>query len=136
MLIPLLADKYLLIAPDYPGFGHRDAPPPETFSYTFEHLSEYMGKFMEQLGLARYSLYFQDYGGPMGFRLAIAPPGRVTALIIQNAVVHIEGCRKHWTSERRSGKTVQRMRKSCGRRFSPPTWHAGVMPTTFIMQSG
>jgi len=95
-LIPLLADKYRLIAPDYPGFGHSDAPSPETFSYTFDHLADCVDKLTEQLGLTRYALYLQDYGGPIGFRLAVAHPERITALIIQNAVVHLEGLSEAW----------------------------------------
>lgn len=95
-LIPLLADSYRVIAPDYPGFGHSDAPPPERFSYTFDRLADYVNKFTEQLGLTRYALYLQDYGGPIGFRLALAHPERVTALIIQNAVAHLEGLSEAW----------------------------------------
>lgn len=95
-LIPRLADKYRLIAPDYPGFGHSDAPPPESFTYTFDHLADCMEKFVAHLGLTCYALYLQDYGGPIGFRLALAHPDRVTALIIQNAVVHLEGLAEAW----------------------------------------
>ncbi len=95
-LIPLLADKYHLIAPDHPGFGHSDAPPPERFSYTFDHLAGCVDKLTEQLGISRYALYLQDYGGPIGFRLAAAHPERVTALIIQNAVAHKEGLSEAW----------------------------------------
>ncbi len=95
-LIPLLADSYRVIAPDYPGFGHSDAPLPERFSYTFDRLADYVNKFTEQLGLTRYALYLQDYGGPIGFRLALAHPERVTALIIQNAVAHLEGLSEAW----------------------------------------
>ncbi len=95
-LIPLLADSYRVIAPDHPGFGHSDAPPPERFSYTFDRLADYVNKFTEQLGLTRYALYLQDYGGPIGFRLALAHPERVTALIIQNAVAHLEGLSEAW----------------------------------------
>jgi pimeloyl-ACP methyl ester carboxylesterase len=96
-LIPLLADKYHLVAPDYPGFGHSDAPPPEQFAYTFDHLADCVDKFAEQLGLSRYALYLQDYGGPVGFRLAASHPERIAALIIQNAVVHLEGLSDAWT---------------------------------------
>jgi len=95
-LLPLLADEFHVIAPDYPGFGHSDSPSPETFSYTFDHLAQCVGKFIEQLGLSRYALYVQDYGGPIGFRLAAAHPERVMALIIQNAVIHLEGLSEAW----------------------------------------
>ncbi|MFZ6769978.1 alpha/beta fold hydrolase [Undibacterium sp. Di26W] len=96
-LIPLLADKYHVIAPDYPGFGHSDAPPPDKFAYTFQHLAGCVDKFTEQIGITSYALYLQDYGGPIGFWLAVAHPERVTALIIQNAVVHLEGLSEAWT---------------------------------------
>ena len=96
-LIPLLAGQYHLIAPDYPGFGHSDAPSPDTFAYTFDHLAVCVAQLLDQLGVTRYALYLQDYGGPVGFRLAVAHPERVTALIIQNAVVHLEGLSDAWT---------------------------------------
>jgi pimeloyl-ACP methyl ester carboxylesterase len=96
-LFPLLSSKYRLIAPDYPGFGQSDAPSPEEFLYTFDHLSDCMEKFLAEINIPQYTLYLQDYGGPVGFRLAVAHPERVTALIIQNAVVHIEGLSDSWT---------------------------------------
>jgi pimeloyl-ACP methyl ester carboxylesterase len=73
-LLTRLADAFHLIAPDYPGFGHSDAPDPAGFAYTFDHLAEIIGRFTEQLGLGRYTLFMQDYGGPIGFRLATAHP--------------------------------------------------------------
>jgi pimeloyl-ACP methyl ester carboxylesterase len=90
-LIPLLADRYHLVAPDYPGFGYSDAPSPERFAYTFDHLADVTEKFTDALGLHRYALYMQDYGGPVGFRLAVRHPERVSALIVQNANAYDEG---------------------------------------------
>jgi pimeloyl-ACP methyl ester carboxylesterase len=90
-LIPLLADRFHLVAPDYPGFGNSDAPPPDTFAYTFDHFVHVIDHFTQALGLTRYTLYMQDYGGPVGFRLALAHPERVTSLIVQNAVAHEAG---------------------------------------------
>ncbi|WP_249132771.1 MULTISPECIES: alpha/beta fold hydrolase [unclassified Bradyrhizobium] len=90
-LIPLLADRYHIVAPDYPGFGHSDAPPPDEFDYTFDNIAHVMNRLTEVLGLHRYALYVADYGGPVGFRLAIAHPERIAALIIQNAVAHDDG---------------------------------------------
>jgi len=87
-LLTRLADEFHLVAPDYPGFGHSDAPDPAGFAYTFDHLAEITGRFTEQLGLDRYTLFVQDYGGPVGFRLATAHPERVRAIIVQNAVAH------------------------------------------------
>ncbi len=95
-LIPLLSNKYHVIAPDYPGFGHSDAPSPKIFSYTFDHLADYVDKFIGQLGLTQYALYLQDYCGPIGFRLAAAYPERVSAIVVQNAVVHLEGLSEAW----------------------------------------
>src|SRR6201986_2533838 len=70
-LFARLSDRYHLIAPDYPGFGHSDWPDPKKFAYTFDHIAEVMNHFTEGLGLTRYSLYMQDYGGPVGFRMAL-----------------------------------------------------------------
>jgi pimeloyl-ACP methyl ester carboxylesterase len=70
-LFARLSDRYHLIAPDYPGFGHSDWPDPKTFAYTFDHYGEIMNNFTEALGLSRYVLYMQDYGGPVGFRMAL-----------------------------------------------------------------
>jgi pimeloyl-ACP methyl ester carboxylesterase len=90
-LIPLLADQYHLIAPDYPGFGYSARPKVTEFNYTFDHLADVMEGFVDALGLKRYSLYMQDFGGPVGFRLATRRPQQVRALIIQNANAYDEG---------------------------------------------
>ena len=74
-LFARLSDRYHLVAPDYPGFGHSDWPDPKKFAYTFDHIAEIMNHFTEALGLSRYTLYMQDYGGPVGFRMALAHPG-------------------------------------------------------------
>ncbi|HET8610098.1 MAG TPA: alpha/beta hydrolase [Burkholderiales bacterium] len=95
-LLPLLANEFHVIAPDYPGFGYSDAPLPERFEYTFDHLARCVGHFIDALGIARYALYVQDYGGPIGFRIAAAGPERMTALIVQNAVIHVEGLSGAW----------------------------------------
>jgi pimeloyl-ACP methyl ester carboxylesterase len=99
-LMPLLADRYHLIAPDYPGFGHSDAPDPAQFAYTFDHIAASVDRLTEILGLDRYVLFVQDYGGPVGFRLALAHPDRVTALVIQNAVAHEEGLGPLWETRK------------------------------------
>jgi pimeloyl-ACP methyl ester carboxylesterase len=90
-LIPLLADQYHLVAPDYPGFGLSDAPTSGEFKYTFENITTIVDKFTQALGLKRYAMFVQDYGGPVGFRLAVAHPERVTAIVVQNAVAHNDG---------------------------------------------
>src|SRR5208282_4113393 len=87
-LFTRLSDRYHLVAPDYPGFGHSDAPEPAVFAYTFDHIATVIDHFTQAVGLTHYSLYMQDYGGPVGFRLALAHPERLESLIIQNAVAH------------------------------------------------
>ncbi|MDQ7995574.1 MAG: alpha/beta hydrolase [Luteibacter sp.] len=95
-LMPLLASRYHLIAPDYPSFGQSDTPDPANYAYTFDHLAETMDGLLEQMGLSRYSLYLHDYGGPVGFRLMTAHPDRVEALIVSNANAYTEGLGKKW----------------------------------------
>ena len=99
-LFARLSDRYHLVAPDYPGFGHSDWPDPKKFAYTFDHIAEIMNHFTEALGLSRYTLYMQDYGGPVGFRMALAHPERVEALIVQDAVAHNEGLGANWKTRR------------------------------------
>jgi pimeloyl-ACP methyl ester carboxylesterase len=99
-LLTRLAGDCRLIAPDYPGFGHSEAPERGSFTYSFEALAAVILGFTDALGLARYSLYLQDYGGPVGFRLALARPERVRALIVQNAVIHEEGLTPLWEARR------------------------------------
>jgi pimeloyl-ACP methyl ester carboxylesterase len=99
-LLTRLSAHYHLIAPDYPGFGYSDAPSSKEFAYTFDHLSQVMQRFTEVLGMKRYVLYMQDYGGPVGFRMAIANPERVQAIIIQNACAHEEGLSPLWQKRR------------------------------------
>lgn len=99
-LLNRLSDRYHLIAPDYPGFGHSDWPDPTQFAYTFDHVAELIAHFTEAIGLSRYWLLMQDYGGPVGFRVALAYPQRVAGLIVQNAVAHNEGLGENWKSRR------------------------------------
>jgi len=90
-LIPALADAFHLVAPDYPGFGYSSAPPVDQFAYTFDHLADVIEQFTAQLGLTRYTLYVQDYGAPVGYRLAVKHPERVTGLVVQNGNAYEEG---------------------------------------------
>src|SRR3984893_12366749 len=90
-LFARLSDRHHLVAPDYPGFGHSDWPNPKTFAYTFDHYAEIMNHFTEALNLSRYTLYMQDYGGPAGFRLALAHPARIKALIGHDGAAPHEG---------------------------------------------
>src|SRR5271165_3018902 len=99
-LFARLSDRYHLVAPDYPGFGHSDWPDPKKFAYTFDHIAEVMNHFTEAAGLSSYTLYMQDYGGPVGFRMALMHPERVESLIVQDAVAHNEGLGEKWKTRR------------------------------------
>jgi pimeloyl-ACP methyl ester carboxylesterase len=99
-LLTRLSDTFRLVAPDYPGFGHSDWPDPKQFTYTFDRIASVMEHFTRALGLSRYTLYMQDYGGPVGFRMALAHPERVEALIVQDAVAHNEGLGAAWATRR------------------------------------
>jgi pimeloyl-ACP methyl ester carboxylesterase len=99
-LFARLSGDVHLIAPDYPGFGHSDAPPPAAFAYTFDNVARVMDGFTEALKLTKYTLYMQDYGGPVGFRMALAHPDRLQALIVQDAVAHDEGLGANWKTRR------------------------------------
>jgi pimeloyl-ACP methyl ester carboxylesterase len=95
-LIPLLATRYHLIAPDFPGFGQSDAPPRSLYAYTFDNLARTINDLLEQLKIYKYIFYLHDYGGPVGFRIMLAHPERLQALIIQNANVYKEGLGSKW----------------------------------------
>ena len=100
-LIDELSTSYRVIAPDYPGFGYSDAPSTEVFAYTFDHLADVIEKFTDALSLHKYAIYMQDFGGPVGFRLASRRPQQVSALIIQNANAYEEGLPdSFWTPAR------------------------------------
>lgn len=90
-LMPKLADRYHVIAPDYPGYGQSDQPAMDKFTYSFDNLASVMEKFVAKLGLNSYALYVMDYGAPIGFRLAAAHPERITALVVQNGNAYDEG---------------------------------------------
>src|SRR5229473_5461306 len=95
-LIPVLGDKYHVIAPDYPGFGYSDAPPADQFEYTFDHLADIVDHLLDQRGVGRYSIYIQDYGAPVGFRLATRHPDRIQSIISQNGNAYEEGLSPFW----------------------------------------
>lgn len=95
-LIPALADRYRVVAPDLPGFGFTDAPDRARFTYSFEHLTDVIDRLTEVLGLGRYAVYVFDYGAPVGFRLALRHPERVTAIISQNGNAYLEGLSEGW----------------------------------------
>jgi pimeloyl-ACP methyl ester carboxylesterase len=95
-LIPALADRFHLVAPDYPGFGNSAQPSMDAFDYTFDNLALLIEGFVDQLGIEKYSLYLMDYGAPIGFRLAAKHPQRVESLIVQNGNAYEEGLREFW----------------------------------------
>jgi pimeloyl-ACP methyl ester carboxylesterase len=95
-LIPLLADRYHVIAPDLPGFGFSKSPDREQFRYTFENLANVLDRFTQTIGLDRYAIYIFDYGAPVGLRLALAHPGRIAAIISQNGNAYEEGLSRGW----------------------------------------
>jgi pimeloyl-ACP methyl ester carboxylesterase len=95
-LIPALADRYRVIAPDYPGFGYSDAPNVDQFEYSFDHLADIVDEFLDQKGIESYSIYVQDYGAPVGFRLATRHPDRIQTIITQNGNAYEEGLAPFW----------------------------------------
>jgi pimeloyl-ACP methyl ester carboxylesterase len=99
-LIPLLADRFRLVAPDLPGFGQSDMPARSAFVYTFENITNVIDHFAEVIGLRRFAIYVFDYGAPVGFRLAVRHPDRITAIISQNGNAYEEGLSEGWSSIR------------------------------------
>jgi pimeloyl-ACP methyl ester carboxylesterase len=95
-LMPALADKFHLVAPDYPGFGNSSMPTVDEFQYTFDHLADIVDKFVEQIGLEKFSIYVMDYGASIGYRLAVKHPERIESLIVQNGNAYGEGLREFW----------------------------------------
>ncbi|MFK3740694.1 alpha/beta fold hydrolase [Massilia sp. TN1-12] len=90
-LIPRLADRYRVVAPDYPGYGQSDAPPVDRFDYSFDNIAAMVDKLTERIALDRYAIYVQDYGAPVGYRLAAAHPERISAIVVQNGNAYDEG---------------------------------------------
>lgn len=95
-LIPLLATRYHVIAPDFPSFGQSDTPSPTAYRYTFDHIAETTSALLDQLKIERYALYLHDYGAPVGYRMMLAHPDRLRALIVQNGNAYEEGLGPKW----------------------------------------
>jgi pimeloyl-ACP methyl ester carboxylesterase len=95
-LIPILAEDYHVVAPDFPGFGQTDLPDHKQFSYSFSNLADVIGKFTEAIGLKRFAIYIFDYGAPVGLRLALKHPERIAAIISQNGNAYVEGLSDGW----------------------------------------
>ena len=123
-LIPLLADRFHLVAPDLPGFGQSDMPPREKFSYTFDNIARVIERFTEVIGLDRFAVYVFDYGAPTGFRLAVRHPERITAIISQNGNAYEEGLSESWTPIRAYWQDPSQANRKALRAFlTPETTH-------------
>jgi pimeloyl-ACP methyl ester carboxylesterase len=119
-LIPALADDYHLVAPDLPGFGFSDAPDRKEFSYSFDNLAKVIGRFTETIGIDRYGIYIFDYGAPVGLRLALAHPERITAIISQNGNAYEEGLSKGWNPIQKYWKEPTAENRAALREFLTP----------------
>lgn len=119
-LIPALAGSYRVVAPDLPGFGFTDAPDRNAFAYSFDRLADVIERFTEVVGLGRYALYVFDYGAPVGFRLAVRHPERITALISQNGNAYEEGLSDDWTPIRAYWNDPSPANRSALRAFLTP----------------
>ena len=119
-LIPALARRYHVVAPDLPGFGFSDAPDRKQFRYTFAHLAEVIGKFTEVIGLERFAIYIFDYGAPVGLRLALAHPERITVIISQNGNAYEEGLSEGWNPIQKYWKEPTAENRAALREFLTP----------------
>jgi pimeloyl-ACP methyl ester carboxylesterase len=119
-LIPVLAERYHVIAPDLPGFGFSDAPDRKTFRYTFENLANVIDHFTQAIGLDRYAIYIFDYGAPVGLRLALAHPERITAIISQNGNAYEEGLSQGWNPIQKYWKEPTPANRAALRDFLTP----------------
>jgi pimeloyl-ACP methyl ester carboxylesterase len=119
-LIPALTDRYHMVAPDLPGFGFSDAPDRKRFSYTFENLAKVIDSFTQAIGLNRFTLYVFDYGAPVGFRLALAHPERITGIISQNGNAYEEGLSEGWNPIQKYWKEPNAENRAALRQFLAP----------------
>ena len=119
-LLPALADRYHVIAPDLPGFGFSDSPDRKKFGYTFDRLAQVIASFTQAIGLDRYAIYIFDYGAPIGFRLAVAHPERITAIISQNGNAYEEGLSQGWNPIQKYWKDPTPDNRAALREFLKP----------------
>jgi pimeloyl-ACP methyl ester carboxylesterase len=119
-LIPALADRFHVVAPDLPGFGFSDAPDRKRFRYTFENLAKLIDGFTQTIGLERYAIYVFDYGAPVGLRLALAHPERITAIISQNGNAYEEGLSQGWSPIQKYWKEPTAENRAALRDFLTP----------------
>src|SRR5262245_61931613 len=140
-LIPLLADRFLMVAPDLPGFGQSDMPPREQFSYTFDNIAGVIDRFTEIVGFDQFTVYVFDYGAPTGFRLAVRHPHRITAIISQNGNAYEEGLSDGWTPIRAYWEHPSQSNRKALRAFLTPEttyWQYthGVPDPTLVSPDG
>ena len=140
-LIPLLADRFRLIAPDLPGFGQSDMPDRRNFTYTFDRIAGVIDRFTEVIGLNRFAIYVFDYGAPTGFRLAVKHPDRITAIISQNGNAYEEGLSEGWAPIRAYWRDSSQANRDALRSFlTPETTHwqyiHGVTDPTTVSPDG
>jgi pimeloyl-ACP methyl ester carboxylesterase len=119
-LIPLLADRFHIVAPDLPGFGQSDMPARTNFTYTFDRIAGVIDRFTEAIGLKRFAIYVFDYGAPTGFRIAAKHPDRITAIISQNGNAYEEGLSEGWNPIRAYWKEPSRANREALRAFLAP----------------
>jgi pimeloyl-ACP methyl ester carboxylesterase len=140
-LIPLLADRFHIVAPDLPGFGQSDMPPRDKFNYTFDNLARVIERFTEVIGFDRFALYVFDYGAPTGFRIAVRHPERITAIISQNGNAYAEGLSDGWSPIRTYWQDSSPANRKALRTFlAPETTHwqytHGVPDPTIVSPDG
>lgn len=136
-LIPSLAERYHVIAPDLPGFGFTESPDRKQFRYSFENLAKLIGKFTEAIGLTQFALYIFDYGAPVGLRLALAHPERITAIISQNGNAYEEGLSEGWNPIQKYWKEPTAENRAALRDFLKPAatlwqYSHGVQDATLL----
>jgi pimeloyl-ACP methyl ester carboxylesterase len=140
-LIPLLAERFHIVAPDLPGFGQSDMPPRDNFAYTFDNIARIIDRFTEVVGLDRYAVYVFDYGAPTGFRLAVKHPDRITAIISQNGNAYEEGLSDAWNPIRAYWEDRSQTKRDALRDFLKPettVWQYthGVPDPTLVSPDG
>lgn len=140
-LIPLLADRFHLVAPDLPGFGLSEIKPRTAFTYTFDALAQVIGRFTEVIGLKSYALYVFDYGAPTGFRVALAHPERVTAIVSQNGNAYEEGLSEGWNPIQRYWRDQSDANRQALRELLTPAsirwqYEHGVPDTSLVSPDG
>jgi pimeloyl-ACP methyl ester carboxylesterase len=140
-LIPLLADRFRIVAPDLPGFGQSDMPPREKFNYTFDNIASVIDRFTEVIGLDRFAVYVFDYGAPTGFRLAVRHSERITAIISQNGNAYQEGLSEGWSPIQAYWKDPSQANREALRAFLTPEttrWQYthGVPDPTMVSPDG